>query len=163
LDELLDTSEELAARIQTVIDSANKRSPDEEYKVLSQKLARLQRSLAPADEALAALEGSERPDIPRMKLHDEQFQEYKKELTDIDIKLFSLEIGEVDDLMTQHTQLRKVLFDYSVRLRKLLKTHTPASTVTCTDGDTRGVKLPKLEVPTFRREHSPLEKLVGAI
>ena len=76
LDELLDTSEELAA----VIDSADKLSPDDEYKVLTQRLARLQRSLAPVDEALTVLEGGERPDIPRMKLHDEQFQGYKKEL-----------------------------------------------------------------------------------
>ena len=143
LDELLDTSEELAARIQTVIDSADKLSPDDEYKVLTQRL------LAPVDEALTALEGGECPDIPRMKLHDEQFQGYKKELTDIDVKLFSLEIAETDDLMTHHTQLNKALFNYSVRLRKLFEMHTPARAAVPTDGDASGVKLPKLEVPTF--------------
>jgi len=149
LDELLDTSEELASRIQTVIDSADKLSPEDEYKVLTQRLARLQRSLAPVDEALTSLEGGERPDIPRMKLHDEQFQEYKKELTEIDVKLFSLEIAETDDLMTQHTQLNKALFNYSVRLKKLFEMHTPSRVAVPTDGDARGVKLPKLEVPTF--------------
>ena len=73
VDELLDTTEELAARIQTVIDSANKPSPDDEYKALFQRLAWVQRSLAPVDEALTALEADVRPDKPHMKLNDEQF------------------------------------------------------------------------------------------
>ena len=38
------------------------------------------------------------------------------ELTDIDIKLFSLERRETDDLMTQHMRLGKALFNYSIRL-----------------------------------------------
>ena len=84
-----------------------------------------------------------------MKVHDEQFREYKMELTDIDVKLFSLEIRETDDLMTQHMRLGKALFDYSVRLKKLFEMYTPESAATSTDGDAGGVKLPKLEVPTF--------------
>ena len=78
-----------------------------------------------------------------MKLHDEQFQGYKKELTDIDVKLFSLEIAETDDLMTHHAQLNKALFNYSVRLRKLFEMHTPARAAMPTDGDARGVKFPR--------------------
>ncbi len=49
LDELLDTSEDLAARIQTVIDSNDKLSPDDEYRGVTRRLARLQR---PVDDAL---------------------------------------------------------------------------------------------------------------
>ncbi len=62
LDELLDTSDELAARIQAVIDSNDKLSPNDEYRGLTRRLARLQRSLAPIDDALKALEVGEHPD-----------------------------------------------------------------------------------------------------
>ena len=68
LDELLHTTEELTAWIQTVIDSADKPSPGDEYKALSQRLARLQRSLAQVDKALTALDADVCPDKPRMKL-----------------------------------------------------------------------------------------------
>ena len=68
LDELLQTTEELTAWIQTVIDSADKPSPGDEYKALSQRLARLQRSLAQVDKALTALDADVCPDKPRMKL-----------------------------------------------------------------------------------------------
>ncbi len=149
LDELLDTSEDLAARIQAVIDSNDKLTPDDEYRGVTRRLARLQRSLLPVDEALTTLEGSEHPDVPRMKLYDEQFRDHKQELTNIDVKLFSLDIAETDDLVTQHTRLREVSFNYSVRLKKLLETHTPVRIVTPTDGDARGTRLPRLEVPLF--------------
>lgn len=163
LDELLHTTEELA-RIQTVIDSANKPSPDDEYKALFQRLVCLQRSLAPVDEALTALEADVRPDKPRMKLHDEQLREYKMELTDIDVKLFSLEIRETDDLMTQHMRLGKALFDYSVQLKKLFEMHTPASAATSTDGDAgRSSQITEIGSPHVQWEHTPLEKLLGAI
>ncbi len=79
---LLDTS---AARIQAVIDSNDKLSPDRGV------TRRLQRSLVT-------------PDVPRMKLYDEQFRDHKQELTNIDVKLFSL------DTVTQHT---RALFNYS--------------------------------------------------
>ncbi|XP_064396489.1 uncharacterized protein LOC135343413 [Halichondria panicea] len=142
LDELLDTSEDLAARIQAVIDSNDKLSPDDEYRGVTRRLARLQRSLAPIDDALKTLEGGEHPDVPRMKL----YRDHKQELTNIDVKLFSLDIVETDDFMTQHTRLSDTLFNHSVRL---FETHTPMRVVTTTDGDIRGARLPRLEVPTF--------------
>ncbi len=102
--------------------------------------------MAPIDDALKTLEGGEHPDVPRMKLYDKQFRDHKQELTNIDVKLFSLDIVETDDLMTQHTRLSETLFNHSVRL---FETHTPMRVVTTTDGDIRGARLPRLEVPTF--------------
>ncbi len=63
-----------------------------------------------------------------MKLYDEQFRDHKQELTNIDVKLFSLDIAETPCSIVQ-------LFCPTA--------HTPSRVVTPTDGATR------LEVPMF--------------
>ncbi len=51
--------------------------------------------------------------------------------------------------MTQHIRLSEISFNYSVQLKKLFETHTAMRVVTSTDGDARGARLPRLEVPMF--------------
>ena len=93
LDEVLNLTDELATKLQILFDSSNKSKPDDECRALSQRLSRLQRTLAPHGEALTELEGTERPGVSHLKAYDEQFREYKQELKDIEVKLFSFGDG----------------------------------------------------------------------
>ena len=149
LDELLNTVDELTSELQGLIASSSKPNPDNERKALSQRLSRLQRSLTPINDSLTELESAERPEISHLKANNEQFHEYTQELVNIQLKLFSLEVDESDDLMTQHARLTKILFSFSIRLRKLLDAQNSTETSRPTNGDSKGVRLPKLEVPTF--------------
>ena len=115
LDEFLDITDELTSELQALIDSSNVLKLEDQHKVLAQRLARLRRSLVPIDEAITELESAEKPEASHIKVYDEQCQKHKDELTDIEIKLFSLEISETDELMTQHSCLSKTLFTLSIR------------------------------------------------
>ena len=44
-------------------------------------------------------------DAPHLRQHDKQLQDYKKELADVNLKLFSLDLEDTDDLVIQHAQL----------------------------------------------------------
>ena len=57
LDELLDTVENLATRLQTLIDYANKPKPVDKRKVIAKRLGHLQKCLTTIDEAIKAWEG----------------------------------------------------------------------------------------------------------
>lgn len=146
LDEFLDTVEDLATRLQTLIDSADKPKQVDERKVIAKRLGRLQKCLTAVDDALTSRE----IDAPRLKQHDEQLRDYKRELSDVNAMLFSLDIEDTDELVTQHAKLEQALFDSSVRIKEMSKVHTPApSTSSPSAAEAMGVKLPKLDVPTF--------------
>ncbi len=68
-----------------------------------------------------------------MKLYHEQFRDHKQELTNILMLSFFRYVAKTDDLVTQHTQLGKALFNYI--LFDLIEPHTPVAVrvVTSTD------------------------------
>ena len=76
----------------------------------------------------------------------EQLIDIKKELTDIRNSLWPFDLNEADTLCTSQATLEKMVFDCSLQIKKLLHQLTDASSLTY---DGKGVKLPKLEVPTF--------------
>ena len=88
----------------------------------------------------------------------------KQELVNIEVKLFSLKGNERDDLMTQHAHLTKILFSYSIRLRKLLDAQNSTETARPTNGDSK--RLETLMGTLFcisvhsRANQSSAEKLV---
>ena len=61
--------------------------------------------------------------------------------------LVTLDLEE-DDLFAQHAMLEKLHFSCFHKVRKLLNSHAPSS-VSVPAADGKGLKLPKLEVPTF--------------
>ena len=129
-----------------MIDSTDKPKPIDERKVIAKRLGRLQKCLTTVDEAIKALEGHE-VDTPRLKQHDEQLQDYKRELADVNVRLFSLDLEDTDELITQHTKLEQTLFNFSFRIKEM-HTSVPVTSPHSTD-EAKGVKLPKLDVPTF--------------
>ena len=87
-------------------------------------------------------------DVSLLEQHAEQLIDYKKELATVYQELVALDLEEEDDLFVLHAKLEKLHFACSHKVRKLLSSHTPSSTpVPIADG--KGLKLPKLEVPTF--------------
>ena len=77
-----------------------------------------------------------------------QLTTYGKELATVYETLVTLDLEEEDDLFVQHAKLEKLHFSCSHKVRKLLNSHAPSS-VSASAADGKGLKLPKLKVPTF--------------
>ena len=71
--------------------------------------------------------------------------DYKKELGEVRSSLLSVDLDDEDELNQRLSDLEKELFDCSLSIKKLLKSSTHDSPAI----DGKGVKLPKLDVPTF--------------
>ena len=125
LDDHEDFVASLAVRLQALIALGDVPTTKiSERKVLSRRLKRLQDCLSTANEAITALTG-EGADVCRLKQRDEQLQDYKRDLADVNIKLLSLDLDESDNLLKQHTRLEEIVFDCSLRVKELFQTHVP--------------------------------------
>ena len=151
LDQHDDDVTSLAVRIQQVItiSSATPTNLDQR-KTLSRKLQHLDKNLSLVSETIKTL-SSRAEDVCRLQQHEEQLSDYKKDLADFRNSLLSLELAEGDELMGLHTTLEKRFFDCSLQIKQLLRPHAHAHEPTPgpTHSDSKGVKLPKLDVPTF--------------
>ena len=116
-------------------------------KASSHKLQHLERSLGSTDKALAAL-SSDHDDLALLEQHCEQLCDYKRELAAVYEDLVTLDLDEKDDLIILYAKLEKLQFESSHKVKKLISSQTsnPASTPVVGG---KGVKLPKLDVPTF--------------
>ena len=76
----------------------------------------------------------------------EQLADHKRELSTIHEDLISLDLENDHELVTQHVALERLQFECSHKIRKLMstisKTNAPVA-------DGKGVRLPRLDVPTF--------------
>ena len=98
-------------------------------------------------EAILAL-GSDPSDCS-LEQYQEQLADYKKDLAVMDEDLLVMKFDE-DERLAVHSQLEKILFECSHQLKKQLASHSSESTPT-SSAESSGVKLPKLDVPTFDR------------
>jgi hypothetical protein len=144
----------LAVRIEALLACVESSSVTkiDERKLLSCRLKRLQECLSAADKAINGLSGEEK-DSCRLKQHDEQLRDYKKELSDVNLKLMSLDLDASDELLTLHSHLGEFMFACSLRIKELTHPLTPSTSATSdpthASSDPKGVKLPKLDVPVF--------------
>ena len=76
---------------------------------------------------------------------EEQVFDLKKELSSVRDSLLPLDLDDSDEPSLSLAKLEKMLFDCSLDLKRLLKSRVSESSA-C---DSKGVKLPKLDVPTF--------------
>ena len=112
-------------------------------KLLSRKLARLEAGLSRTDDTISAT-----PIEPSLlKQCQEQLSDYKKDLTVQYDDLLAMDVADEDELLVLHSKLEKLLFDASHKIKKSLTAAPAESGSTATDST--GVKLPKLDVPTF--------------
>ena len=122
--------------------------PTSARKLASRKLVQLQRSLTPLRDAVATLSGGT-DDVCLLRHHEEQLSELKKELRDIGADLLALDLGDTDELTTKQSALQKELSQCYLDLERLLSAHSINSRPSPPTPDNTGVKLPKLDVPTF--------------
>ena len=121
LDHHDDLVASMTLRIQKLI-AKLKPPPDrkvESHKLPTRKLKRVQDCLSAVNDAVGALTGDTK-DIHRLRLHEEQLGDSKGDLSAIKTELMSLDLAETDELVTKQTELEQLLFDCSLRIRKLL-------------------------------------------
>ena len=118
-------------------------------KITARKLSHIKKAISHISSAIAALIGD--PDDKYLLLQfEEQFIDLKKELSDIRRDLLSSELEESDELVVLPATLESDMFNSSIKIKKLISSSTPTSAVpTTSPSESKGVRLPKLEVPTF--------------
>ena len=99
------------------------------HKTSLHRLKHLQKNLSAVRDKIRELsDGPE--DVCRLKQHEEQLADYKKELADLQTQLISFDISDEDELVVEHSVLQDVLFDYSLKIKELLlatSTSSPSS------------------------------------
>lgn len=118
------------------------------HDVQLRRLTHLERNLASVHGEIQGLPKDSK-DPYLLRQYADRLTEFKAELKNIRDFILPLEDTVSADLFTFHDRLDKVIFDCGHEVRKLL-----GSSVASSHGDSKGVKLPKLEVPHF--DGSPL-------
>ncbi len=115
-------------------------------KTLSRKLSHLEKSLHATGDDLDSMSAD--PDLSLVELHREKLVDINGTLAAIHNDLLALDLEDSDDLFVQHSKLERLQFDCSHKAKKLFASSAPdASTAPSAVG--RGMKLPKLDVPSF--------------
>ena len=124
----------------------------ESRKVPTKRLSHLQRKLAAISTGLSSLPDGD-DGITLLHQYDEQLAESKIELTEARNLLYTLDIEDTDDLNVLLSSIEKTVFDRSLDIRKLLMSRTPTvpgpASTHASSSAAKGIKLPKIEVPTF--------------
>ena len=138
LDEHDDVVSDLSVRIRRLISACSAPAvvPDIR-RTPARRLNHLEKNLSSIYSNVNGL-SDKREDVFRLKQYEEQLQDYKRELADVHTHLLSIDIPEDDALITQHSVLQDTLFNCLLKIKELLDLST-----------SKGVKLPKLDVPTF--------------
>ena len=130
----------LTIRIQHVLEACTSSRASNPRNIASRKLLRLRRCLASVAESVSSLPG-EADNVCVLHQHQEQLSDYKAELADVRNSLLSLDLGEEDDLSMLQARVEQHI---SLEIKRLLQPQGRLD-----PADTKGIKLPKLEVPTF--------------
>ena len=143
LDEHDDVIAELAERIEQLVSLCASISDSLPHRIASRRLSHLQNKLSSVSESITSSNGT--VDTCLLNQYEEQLSAIKRELVDICNGLL-LHLDETDELCTMQATLEGEVFDCSLRIKKLLHCSgdVPSSPL-----DGKGVKLPKLDVPTF--------------
>ena len=148
LDQQDDTVSELGVRVKKLISvcSSSSTSPSSPANLQLRKLRRLENDLGSIRDSITSLDESV-DNTCRLQLYQEQLSDFKRELVEIRDTLLSIGVADTEDLMRTHDHLERGIFDSSLRIRELLHVRKNAISSTAING--KGVKLPKLDVPTF--------------
>ena len=88
-------------------------------------------------------------DICLLHQYEEQLGDHKKELTDVRNSLLPLDLEETDELSILQVHLEEEVFACSLQTKKLVLSSGRTIKSPASSSDEKGVKLPKLDVPTF--------------
>ena len=124
--------------LSTANTSANADKEQNRSRTVHRRLIHLQRKLFSICEFI---DGNEIRDACLLKQYEVEITSHKQELTDLRLEILALELNEEDELYELQSSLEDQLFDLSLRLRR-----ADSRSIQAKNG---GVKLPKLDVPTF--------------
>ena len=150
LDKHDDHVADMNVRFNRLYSNATPTAPGDRQKLSSRKLAHLERSVISVRDAIIALP-TDHEDISLLEQYQAQLSDYKMEMAVIHTELLSVDDeDEVSDQLVLYSKLEGILFECSHCARKLLRAqhHLESATTISTDHGS-GVKLPKLDVPTF--------------
>ena len=149
LDEHDDDIALLTIRVQQLIISCDNSSRSSPRKIALRRLQRLNKALSSISDATDSLTaGSD--DTCLLHQHEESLADLKRELGEVRNCLLPLDLEDGDELNVLQAEAERAMFDCSLKIKKLL--HSKASATMAHSPATpgaSGVKLPKLEVPTF--------------
>lgn len=148
LDQHDDEVESLSSRLgQFIANLSTPADSADSSKSVSRKLSRLERNLRSTSDALGAIRDG-RGNVPLLEQYREQLTDYKRDLAAAYEELVALDLEDDDKLFALHYELEKRHFDSALRVKELLRSRT-SPPVSASSAEGKGVKLPKLDVPTF--------------
>ncbi len=115
-------------------------------KVTSKRLKILENGLDAILRGISSLTQDDEP-VCLLQQYEEQLSEFKAEFSDIRHNLFSFDLEDTGDLGDQFARMEDGLFNCSLQVKKLLRTHDSSSL--SSSSAAKGVRLPKLKVTTF--------------
>ncbi len=126
--------------------ATNARSTSNECKILNHKLTRVKESLEEISDAIQALP-DDFEDVALIQQYQEELTDDKLQLSKCQDGLSNIDVVEGDDLLMQYSRLKKIHFDCCHAVKKLLSNHGPTPHTDVPN--VKGLKIPKLESPTF--------------
>ena len=139
LDEHDEEVTQLDVRIQHLIATCSPPQDSNSHKLAHKRLLRLRKNLSESESVLS----SDSDDVCMIHQHQEQLSDFKDELIDVRNSLLSLDLKEDDELNKLLIEVERCIFNVSLKIKRLLQTLASAA------AGGKGIKLPKLEVPTF--------------
>ncbi|KAL5469510.1 hypothetical protein EMCRGX_G030772 [Ephydatia muelleri] len=134
-------------RLMEPIVDASIKGNGRERRSISLKISRIEKGLKVMEEQMADLVGdADSFDISIVQQCQEQLSDYKKDLAALYSDIIDLEPKDDDELFAHHSKIETALFDCSHKIKKLINSQLE-STASVASGT--GVKLPKIDVPTF--------------
>ena len=139
----------LLLQAQQLIKKCTSASETGSRKVISRNLIDLKERMDEMEAAFTTLSG--KPEETHLYHHyQEQLQDFKTELGSARQNVLSMSADDAGDLMTTISMLDKRIHDISILIKEFLYPHKKPPTPTVTTASTsNGVRLPKLDVPTF--------------
>ena len=140
----------LSVRIQRLLLNTNPSSTESsgEQRSLSRSLAVLEKSLQTINAALESLP-PESDDLALIQQYQEELSDVKTELTTCRDCSYRLELPEDHDLCVKLSELKTLHFYCCHSIKKILNTISSSTSPLSTGTDAKGLKIPKLEAPTF--------------
>ena len=117
-------------------------------KVSSKRLTHLQTVLSNISSRLISIPSGPEGAV-MLQQFAEQMTDLGHQLSEVLSVLFSLDLDDSDDLMKCQGSIEANLFDLSLDVKKRLASPLTTSSSSSSSPDPRGVKLPRIDVPTF--------------
>ena len=149
LDAHDDLVAELSVRVKQVIAASSPSSNESTRRILSRKLLHLEKSLTSITSIISGTDSAPPSDTCLLRQYEERASDINRDLVKTRDDLHQMELADDDKLFELQDSLECQVFDCSVTIKKLLASVSGPSEASPPPSDGKGVKLPKLDVPTF--------------